>query len=252
MSEQAHDKAMLAGVLICGVSVAAYSSWAQFSIAVAAGYPAQLAWVVPVATDATAALGTRAWMSPHYSDHVRNYGCLLAISAIVLSFLTAALHLVIPTDVPGVPTGVPIPWQIRLAIGGLPSLALAALVHLGALTAKDKPRQKVTKSQAARKTASPRAALAVEQVSPVATSVTVGQVAVTENAMNLSTSAIPDPNKAGSGSNRQRMFDYLDAHPDTSGADLDKIFGTTNYGRKVRNAWESRRTLHVVNQASGE
>lgn len=241
MSGQTHDRAMLVGVVVCGLSVATYSSWAQFSIAEAAGYPANLAWVVPVSTDATAVLGTRAWMSPHYGSGVRSYGRFLALAAIALSIVTAALHLVVPADTP-------IPWQLRLAVGGLPSLALAALVHLGALTAKDKPKQKLGKP-ARKAAASPRAAAPVEQV-PIGESPSV--VACTEDVTDLPAFAIPAPDKVGSGSNRQKMFAYLDEHPDATGADLDTTFGTTNYGRKVRRAWESHRTLHVVDQASGE
>lgn len=243
MSEHTHDKAMLAGVVVCGLSVATYSSWAQFSIAEAAGYPGNLAWVVPVSTDATAVLGTRAWMSPHYGNGVRSYGRFLALAAIVLSIITAALHLVVPGDTP-------IPWQLRLTVGGLPSLALAALVHLGALTAKDKPKQKPNKSHVVRRaTASPRAATPTEQV-PTEKSPSV--VARTEDVTDLPTPAIPAPNKVGLGSNRQKMFAYLDEHPDATGADLDAVFNTTHYGRKVRRDWETRRTLHVVDQASGE
>jgi hypothetical protein len=259
MSERTHDKAMLAGVVLCGVSVAAYSSWAQFNIADAVGYPTGLAWVVPVATDATAALGTRAWMSPHYGDGVRSYGRFLAIMAIVLSILTAALHLVIPTDSPipctGTPvpcTGSPVPWYLRLAIGGLPSLALAALVHLGALTAQDRPKPSKTRSPS-RRAASPHAVAAVNQVSPAEDLVTVGQVATTDNAMNLSTTeGLPQIDRT-TGSRRKRMFAYLDEHPDATGAELDSAFSTTNYGRRVRRDWEAhRRGLHLVEQASGE
>lgn len=249
MTERTHDRAMLAGVGACGMAVAAYSSWAQFSIAAAAGYPVALAWVVPVATDATAALGTRAWMSPHYGDKVRNYGAALACAAIGLSVLTAALHLVVPT------TG-PIPWQIRLAIGGLPSLALAALIHLGALTAKDKPRvRSAVRGKPSRKPASPHAGgtAVIAQTPTAELSSEVDKVATSENAMNLSTSVdFSTPSSSGDGV-RARMFTYLDQHPEATGADLDREFGTKNYGRKIRRDWEaSRRSLRLVEKASGE
>lgn len=244
MSERTHDRAMLVGVGACGLSVAAYSSWAQWSIAAAAGYPVELAWVVPVATDATAALGTRAWMSPHYGSDVRRYGCFLALTAIGLSILTAALHLVVPT-------ATPIPWSLRLAIGGLPSLALAALVHLAALTAKDRPRQKSNKLPAARRAASsPRAAAAVEQVPAGKSPSVADRDAPGEDVMVLPTPAIPAPNKVGSGSTREQMFAYLEQHPLTTGAHLDERFGTRNYGRKVRREWEQRQP--IMTSASGE
>jgi hypothetical protein len=230
MSDRTHDAAMLVGVLACGLSVAAYSSWAQFNIATAAGYPLALAWVVPVATDATAALGTRAWMSAHYSDGVRGYGRLLAIAAITLSFLTAALHLVIPT------TG-PIPWQVRLTIGGLPSLALAALIHLGALTVQNKPKAKTS----SRKATAPRANTIIAEPAPAPES-TVSHIAVDA----------PSPTQVNvGGSTRDRMTAYLGEHPQASGAELDAQFGTKNYGRKIRATWlKEHRGLHAVQIAA--
>jgi len=247
MSERTHDRVMLTGVGACGLAVAAYSSWAQFSIATAAGYPVALAWVVPVATDATAALGTRAWMSPNYGDKVRGYGQRLACMAIGLSVLTAALHLVVPT------TG-PVPWQLRLAIGGLPSLALAAVIHLGALTAKDKPRARPSaksRDKSARETASSQAVTAAANAQ-TPTARTVSQVATTEHGMNLSTFTPPPAQSGDAGNTRARMMAHLDQHPAATGADLDAKFGTTSYGRKVRRDWEKNRGLHLVNQASGE
>jgi hypothetical protein len=246
MSEQAHDKAMLAGVGVCGMAVAAYSSWAQFNIADACGYPTGLAWVVPVATDATAALGTRAWMSPHYGDGVRSYGRFLAILAIALSIMTAALHLVVPTDHP-------IPWQIRLAIGGLPSLALAALVHLGALTAQDPRRIKTSANKQTRRPTSPQAGTAMHAPVPVPQPRSVtDQVATTDNATKLSTSVRTSTQKKTANSRRTQMYAYLDQHPEATGADLDAAFDTTNYGRRVRRDWETRRGgLHLVEQVSG-
>lgn len=241
--DRSHDKVMLAGVLACGLSVATYSSWAQFNIAAAAGYPVNLAWVVPVATDATAALGTRAWMSAHYHDGVRHYGRFLALAAIVLSVITAALHLIVPT------TG-PVPWQIRLVVGGLPSLALAALIHLGALAAQNRSSHRGKSTN--RRTASPRAVTgAVEQVSTPEQQSVVSQVAKTENAMNLSTSPSATTHKVGSGSNRDRMFAHLDEHPLTTGVQLDALFHTRNYGRKIRRAWEQANGVNSA-RASGE
>lgn len=242
MKERAHDRALLGGVVLCGCAVAAYSSWAQFSIAYIAGYPVYLAWVVPVATDATAAVGTRAWVSPHYSNEIRTFGKRLAGAAILLSFITAALHLVVPT------TG-PIPWEIRLVIGGFPSAALAGLIHLAALAAKDKP--KAGRSSARKTTPTRVVAASAAQVPAVESSSIAGQVATTENATNLSSPVNTAPK---TDSRRAQMLAYLDQNPDASGADLDAQFGTTHYGRKVRSAWlQAHRGLRVVaEQASGE
>jgi hypothetical protein len=46
---------------------------------------------------------------------------------------------------------------------------------------------------------------------------------------------------------REAMFAYLDDHPDATGAELDRKFGTSNYGRTIVRAWKQRNA-----RASGE
>lgn len=52
-------------------------------------------------------------------------------------------------------------------------------------------------------------------------------------------------------SRRDKMFAHLDAHPDTTGAQLDGLFGTKNYGRGVLRAWKAEQS-ECAAIASGE
>lgn len=135
------DKATVVGIVVIGVSVAAFSSYSLFQLAIAAGVPAGLAWVLPVTTDAAGAVTTRVWLMARHTDKIRKYARMIAIFAVVSSTIGAAIQhtsLIGSKTVPG-PTG-PItfpdpPEWLKMLIGGLPSLMLALLVHLGSMIA---------------------------------------------------------------------------------------------------------------------
>lgn len=228
MSENATqlDRPTIFGIVVCGICVAAFSSYSQFQTARTAGVTLALAWVLPVATDATAFVATRVWLSLRYTRRTRLYAAFIACACMALSFGSAAIHLVLPALAP---------WQLRLAVGGLPSLALAALAHLGALIAADHnaPQPRVT---------TPRKRASIP--------------APAEPIEVAATSVIPEPADSGAvveigsvreGGKRAQMMAYLDENPNATGAGLDHMFGTSNYGRGVLRAWQRQRA-----QASGE
>lgn len=127
------DRPTMLGIAGAALAVAAFSAWSQFEMARLAGTPVALAWVLPVATDACGFVASRVWISEDYTSGVRRYAAVLTLSAALLSILSAGTHLVL-VDVAVAPL-----W-LRLAIGGLPSAALAALIHLAALVASDRSR----------------------------------------------------------------------------------------------------------------
>jgi hypothetical protein len=127
------DKPTIVGIIVLGLAVAAYSSYAQFMTAHLSGVPVPLAWVLPVSTDAIAAVATRVWLSQRYEKKIRRYAAFIALLALAVGFGFAAAH--------DVAAGVV--WM-RLAVGGVPTLGVAALVHLGAMigaqSARDRAR----------------------------------------------------------------------------------------------------------------
>lgn len=241
------DKLTLSGIVLCALPVASFSAYSQFETMRLSGVPWQLAWVLPVATDASGMVATRVWINPEFKDGVRRYAALIALASIALAFGGAAAHLAFGADQP-------MPWGMRLVVGGLPSLALAALVHLIALISADKkatPKAAVTTPKKSK--AAPKAAGGAERNRPptssapsVSTPNTSTEIGFELNAASANTSSVEAP-EVGKGSTRQQMLAYLDRHGEVSGAELDRLFKTNNYGRGVVNAW---RKAHP--QAVGE
>lgn len=219
------DWPTIVGIIACGTCVAAFSSYSQFVTARLAGFPLELAWVLPMATDATAFVATRVWLSPQYRAKIRHYAAFIVLTCMVLSFVSASIHLAITT----------MPAGLRLATGGLPSLSLAALVHLGALLAADH-----VNAPARVRTSTRRKQAATQPAAPANEPPAVPATA---------DSSVIEITAAATGK-RARMLAYLDAHPDATGAQLDQAFDTNNYGRTVLRVWKKQQQQRF--EASGE
>jgi hypothetical protein len=254
------DKPTLAGIALCALPVAAFSAYSQFETARLAGVPTQLAWVFPMATDATAFVSTRVWLDARFSPDdkddkeladrkrkVRRYAALLTLACIVLSVGGAAAHLAIQ--------GIAVPWLLQLAIGGLPSVALAGLVHLAAIIAAANiatPRRhgKAPKTVGTAGQRPPTPAVPAPSRPGGGAS---GNASTLERRPLVST-PVGSP-EIGKGSVREQMWAYLDANPEFAfergaGAALDRRFGGKDYGRGVVSAWKKARADRP--KASGE
>jgi hypothetical protein len=247
------DKPTLAGVALCAVPVAAFSAWSQFETAKMAGVPGALAWVFPMATDATAFVATRIWLDDRFAPGlkadrddpteqrkrgVRRYAAGLAMAAILLSVGGAAAHLALQ--------GVAVPFWLQLSIGGLPSFALAGLVHLAAIIAAASIPSRPAKAKKAPKTVG-----TVEARPPTSTVPAPKSASGTGSALHRgpdTASSIASP-EIGKGSLRDRMLAYLDRHGEVTGAELDRMFNAKNYGRGVVRAWKK---AHDLPKVSGE
>lgn len=242
------DKPTLAGLTLCALPVAAFSAFSQFETGRMAGIPGGLAWVLPVATDAAAFVATRVWLDEKYSKGIRRYAAAIVILCVALSIAGAALHLGLAQVRP--------PVWLGFAVGAIPSLVLAGLIHLGALIGAAPEKQaKATRAVPSRpKAGSPN----VGAVEPVTSSTStapapkpVPDPPVTAPVELKSVPKIPAPVESpevGAGSTRDQMWAYLDkVDGQATGAELDRRFGTSNYGRGVLNAWRKRHPI-----ASGE
>lgn len=261
------DHSTVIGIALCGIPVGTFSSYTLFTTAHGAGVPAFLAWVLPVATDLSAIVATRVWLSARYPASIRRYAATIAIIAMALSFVGASLHYAVETS----------PWWLRMAVGGLPSLSLAALVHLGALIvayrADKPPRGRSGKGATAprvdaapeprlrvrpdRKSAPNVSAPEARAVAPTVAPDASGALApnVTEEGEQAAPAAaeVPAPRAETvrpestnvvalneGRATRERMLAYLDDHPEATGAELDRAFKTKNYGARVRRAWQAQ------------
>lgn len=253
------DLLALVGIAVVGLAVAAFSARSLFDTAVLAGVSGKLAWVLPVATDMSAVVCTRVWLSTRFGAGIRRYAAFITVADMVLSFLGASLHLAIT-----VPQGQMAPLWLRLAVGGLPSLSLAAIVHLAALIAVERSSTKAAlvitrRSGSKRPSKTTPQRTDVAKASPVATAPAVDAPEVSRKLLPEAATPIPSGASASiaargnvlaiqaGASRRAQMLAYLDENPGATGADLDKEFGTRNYGRGVRRAWEDQRK-----EASGQ
>lgn len=251
------DKPTLAGLSFCAVPVAIFSASSQVETGRMARIPGELAWVLPVATDAAAFVATRIWLNEKYSPGVRKYAAFIVIMCVGLSVAGAALHVGLTmTHVDGQPAQPP-GW-LGFAVGAIPSLVLAMLIHLGALisAAPEKHGKASRTTSSPRKTGSPSAGTS-EHVRPPTSAVPASSSTTSDLSTETGSELKPEPANAssvasapevGKGSTRDRMLAHLDAvNGDITGAELDRLFGTQNYGRGVLRAWKRHHPI-----ASGE
>ena len=113
---------------------AASSAFASFAglrgVAVVAGWPARLAWLLPITIDAYAMTSARVWLaSTPASSRARRFARANAIGAIATSIVgNAGYHLVAS----GLLT---ISWPIIVLVGAVPAAVLGLTAHLHALRA---------------------------------------------------------------------------------------------------------------------
>lgn len=100
---------------------------ALWRLAERANVAVSLAWLLPVAVDATIVIATRVWLIGDAGTRVTRYARRLAIAALLLSVAgNAAEH--------GMAAyGVAAPWWVLVAVSAVPPAALGATVHLAAL-----------------------------------------------------------------------------------------------------------------------
>lgn len=124
------DPARTLGIALVALAAAAISCWTLFRLGVRIGLPAPLAVLLPVAIDAQAALAAREWLSPDALRRTRAYACGLLITAVVVSVAGNATEHLLAT------LALPTPLVVIVAVSAIPPIALAATLHLGALTAR--------------------------------------------------------------------------------------------------------------------
>ncbi len=233
------DRATVIGIALVGAAVAAYSTSSLFTTARESGVPPALAWVLPVATDVCALVCTRVWLSPRYGRGIQRYAATIVLVDMMLSFAGASLHLVV-SDAPV--------W-LRMAVGGLPSLTLAALAHLGALIAAQRTDERATLVGPA----DPPTTVDAPGVDPAPGPEAVCPPGASASTMPADMAPETPPRRAARASNvvsmtgasekKAAMLAHLtQQHRDgkdlATGAELDRMHGTNGYGRKVRRDWE--------------
>lgn len=125
------------GVVAAAAAVVSFAALRQ--LAERANVPPSLAWLLPVAIDATIVVATRVWLIGGAGRRVVGYARFLALGALALSVAgNAAEHAMTAYRVVA-------PWWVLVAVSAVPPVALGATVHLAALLAND-TREHVTEA----------------------------------------------------------------------------------------------------------
>ncbi|PRY30889.1 uncharacterized protein DUF2637 [Pseudosporangium ferrugineum] len=115
---------------VAAISAAVASFAGLRGLALVAGWPDRLAWLLPVTIDAYAMTSARVWLAGTLGDGgARNFARANAIGAIATSIVgNAGFHLIVA----GLLT---ISWPIIVLVGAVPAAVLGLTAHLHALTA---------------------------------------------------------------------------------------------------------------------
>ncbi|TKG66195.1 DUF2637 domain-containing protein [Prauserella endophytica] len=128
------------GLAVVAGAAAVLSFDALRQLAVLAGTPAGLAWLLPVCIDAAALVATRLWLTGDAPGAARRFARTLALTMIALSVGgNATSHALVAYQVTP-------PWWAVVAVAAVPPAVLGAVAHLAALavtrqTSVDAPRR---------------------------------------------------------------------------------------------------------------
>jgi hypothetical protein len=141
---------VMAGMLIAAASAAVASFSGLRGLALIAGWPDRLAWLLPLTVDAYAMTSARVWLATSTrSTAARSFARANALGAIAASIAgNAAYHLV--------GAGLlAVSWPIVVVVGAVPAAVLGLTAHLHALRGRvepDQPPQSRAKSGAQART----------------------------------------------------------------------------------------------------
>jgi hypothetical protein len=119
---------VIVGMAVAAISAAVASFAGLRGLAEVAGWPAQLAWLLPITVDAYAMTSARVWLAGTVgSKGARSFARANAIGAIATSIVgNAGYHL----NAAGLIT---ISWPIIVLVGAVPAAVLGLTAHLHAL-----------------------------------------------------------------------------------------------------------------------
>ncbi|MEV6847219.1 DUF2637 domain-containing protein [Actinoplanes sp. NPDC051411] len=134
MARAGRDWWVIVGMAVAAISAAVASFAGLRGLAEVAGWPEQLAWLLPITIDAYAMTSARVWLAGTVgSKGARSFARANAIGAIATSIVgNAGYHL----NAAGLIT---ISWPIIVLVGAVPAAVLGLTAHLHALTSIQDP-----------------------------------------------------------------------------------------------------------------
>ncbi|MCU7727701.1 DUF2637 domain-containing protein [Actinoplanes sp. KI2] len=120
---------MVVGMTVAAISAAVASFAGLRGLALVAGWPDRLAWLLPITIDAYAMTSARVWLAGTIgSSRARRFARANAVGAIATSIVGNAGYHLIATGL------VAISWPIVVLVGAVPAAVLGLTAHLHALT----------------------------------------------------------------------------------------------------------------------
>jgi hypothetical protein len=123
------DGWVMVGMAVAAASAATASFTGLRGLALAAGWPDRLAWLLPLTIDAYAMTSTRVWLAPGRSRRGRGYAQANAIGAIGASIIGNAAYHMLSVGL------LTVAWPIVVSVGAVPAAVLGLTAHLHALRA---------------------------------------------------------------------------------------------------------------------
>lgn len=121
----------MAGMATAAVSAAVASFAGLRGLAMVAGWPDQLAWLLPVTIDAYAMTSARVWLT---DSRAQSFARANAIGAIATSIIGNAGYHLVATGI------VAVSWPMVVLVGAVPAAVLGLTAHLHALRTVEEPR----------------------------------------------------------------------------------------------------------------
>jgi hypothetical protein len=129
----ARDGWVMAGMAIAAASAAVASFTGLRGLALVAGWPDRLAWLLPITVDAYAMTSARVWLAGTTHTHrARRFARANAIGAIGASILGNAAYHSISVNL------LTVSWPIVVLVGAVPAAVLGLTAHLHALRTMDR------------------------------------------------------------------------------------------------------------------
>lgn len=119
-----------AGLAVVLTAAAVLSFAALRELAAAVGIPAVLAWLMPVAVDAGAAVSCATWLSRRVPADASRFAARMTCTLLALTVVGNAAQLGMHAH------GVTPPWWCSVAVGAIPPAVVGATVHLLVLLAR--------------------------------------------------------------------------------------------------------------------
>lgn len=116
------------GVVLAAAAVLSFHGLRDLALAV--GIPTELAWLLPVAVDAGAAVSCACWLGRDIPEDAQRFAQKLTWGLLVLTVVANAAQLGMHAE------AITPPWWVAVLVGAIPPTVLGSVVHLAVLVGR--------------------------------------------------------------------------------------------------------------------